>query len=100
MNSCAWRAVRKADPGFMTEYARDKFPREDMAETALFAWGILRHPGRIPPADTADIKAVVPNRIAFLGEILPVEGEIFDIPEDGPVTLADAPEGCMTEAPK
>ena len=100
MNSRAWRAVQKADQGFMTEYARDQFPREDMAETALFAWGILRHPGRIPPADTADIKAVVPNRIAFLGEILPVEGEIFDIPEDGPVTLADAPEGCMTEAPK
>ena len=78
----------------------DQFPREDMAETALFAWGILRHPGRIPSADTADIKAVVPNRIAFLGEILPVEGEIFDIAEDGPVTLADAPEGYMTEAPK
>lgn len=96
MNSRAWRAVQKADPGFMTDYARDKYPREDMAETALFAWGILRYPGRIPPADTADIKAVVPNRIAFIGEILPVKGEIFDIPDDGPVTLADAPDGCMT----
>ena len=100
MNSRAWRDVQKADPGFMTEYARDQFPREDMAETALFAWGILRHPGRIPPADTADIKAVVPNRIVFLGEILPVEGKIFDIPEGGPVTLADTPDGCMTEAPR
>ena len=78
MNSRAWRAVQKADPGFMTEYARDQFPREDMAETALFAWGILRHPGRISKSPA---RAVVPN------EILPVEGEIFDIPEDGPVTL-------------
>ena len=96
MNSRAWRTAQKADPGFMTEYARDRFPREDMAETALFAWGILRHPGRIPPADTADIKAVVPNRIAFIGGILPVEGDIFDMPEGGPVTLVDAPDGCMT----
>mgnify|MGYP001363285066 FL=1 len=100
MNSRAWRAAQKADPGFMTEYARDRFPREDMAETALFAWGILRHPGRIPPADTADIKAVVPNRIAFIGRILPVEGGIFDMPEGGPVTLADAPDGCMTAPPR
>jgi len=99
MNSRAWRAVQKADPGFMTDYAYEKYPREDMAETALFAWGILRYPGRIPPADTEDIKAVVPNRIAFIGKILPVEGEIFEIPDTGPVTLVDAPEGCMAEAP-
>ena len=99
MNSPAWRAVQNADPGFMTDYAYEEYPREDMAETALFAWGILRHPGRIPPADTDAIKAVVPNRIAFIGKILPVEGEIFEIPESGPVTLADTPEGCMAEAP-
>jgi len=99
MNSREWRTAQAADPGFMTEYARDRYPREDMAETALLAWAILRHPGRIPPVDTDAIKDIVPNRIAFIGKILPVEGPIFDIPDSGPVTLADAPEGCMEGPP-
>ena len=43
---------------------------------------------------------MVPNRIAFIGGILPVEGGIFDMPEGGPVTLADAPDGCMTAPPR
>ena len=70
MDEQPWKAAVQNRPikFFMTEYARDQFPREDMAETALFAWGILRHPERIPKSHRARIKAAVPNRIAFFGE--------------------------------
>lgn len=94
-----WRAAQIADNRFVTDYARRGYPREDMAETALLAWGILRYPGRIPPVDTADIKNAVPNRIAFLAGLLPIDGPLFDIPDTGAVTLADAPDGCVATPP-
>lgn len=68
--SDAWIAAQQSDARFMTRYGQ-KHPRgEDMAETALFAYGLIRHPGRIPPVDSHDILSAVPARIAFFKEVL------------------------------
>ena len=94
-----WRAAQEADPGFVTRYARDRYPREDMAESALLAYGILRYPGRIPAKEEARIRAINPNRIAFLATLLPVDAPIFEVPDGGQRSVEDGPPGCMTEAP-
>lgn len=64
--SKAWRAAQKADGGFITNYARDLRNREDLAETALFAWAMHAHAGRIGSQVEARVRATVPNRLAFL----------------------------------
>jgi len=69
-DSPAWRAAQEADGGFVTRYAAAFPRREDLAESALFAYGLLRYPGRIPPVDSADIAAVMPARIEVLSKIL------------------------------
>lgn len=68
--SASWREAQSADPGFISDYAHAYPQREDLAETALFAYAIFRHPSRLPPVDTEDIKRQVPNRLALLREIL------------------------------
>lgn len=66
-----WLAAAAADGGFLTRYGAEHPDREDLAETALFAFAILHHPDRLPPADTADTLAAVPHRIAFIETLLP-----------------------------
>lgn len=68
--SPAWIAAQEQDGRFLTRYAASRPEREDLAETALFAYSLLRHPGRIPPVDSADIARIVPARIAVVESIL------------------------------
>lgn len=75
-----WRAAQNSDPGFVTRYAEDNPEGEDLAETALFAYGLLRHPGRIPPVDSRDILARVPARISVVAEILENVPELAPAP--------------------
>jgi hypothetical protein len=42
-----------------------------LARTALFAFPLLHHAGRIPPVDTEEILALVPARIACVADLLP-----------------------------
>ncbi len=67
----AWVAAQAADGRFLTGYGAATPDREDLAETALFAFAILHHPDRFPPVDTADTVAAVPNRIAYIKALLP-----------------------------
>lgn len=84
--SSQWRAAAAADGGFLTRYGARHPDREDLAETALFAFAILHHPDRLPPADTADTRAAVPHRIAFIETLLP---------RDQPLTIPVGPlEPC------
>lgn len=84
--SDVWIAAQKSDGRFMTRYAQSRPDREDLAETALFAYGLLRYPGRIPPVDSRDILSAVPARIAVIRDIL------NQTPDVGPVPTP--PEGC------
>lgn len=70
--STAWRAAQAKDGRFATAYGKRKPTREDLAESALFAFVLLHHPGRIPSADAARIRARIPARIAFVATLLPV----------------------------
>lgn len=63
-----WLAAKQADGAVLTEYARNE--REDMAEHALFALAVLRHPGRLPVRMEAQIRETIPNRLAFFQGML------------------------------
>lgn len=85
----AWVKAQLDDGGFLTGYARKSPDREDLSETALFAYAVLHHPGRFPPADTEATVKAVPNRIAYIHRLLP-PGE--------PVFLgAGPPQGCAAK---
>ena len=42
-----WYSNQIADSNFITQYAGEKPDKEDIAESALFAWTMLHHPGRL-----------------------------------------------------
>lgn len=65
-----WQDAQAADDAFLTDYAADHPDSEDLAETMLFAYAVLVHPGRIPPVDTDVIARTVPARIAVIKDIL------------------------------
>lgn len=85
--SPVWVAAQEKDGAFLTRYAASSPQREDLAETALFAFALLRHPGRIPPVDSLDILRTVPARIDVVDMIL----------NSGPPaeTPPAPPEGCL-----
>lgn len=84
----AWKKAQDADGGFLTEYGRRSPEREDLAETALFAFAILHHPDRFPPVDTDVTRAAVPARIAYIADIFPA---------DAPLTYqVAAPQTCSS----
>ncbi len=64
-DSAAWKKAQLADAGFVTGYARDRPDEEDMAESALFAWALLFHPGRLPGSVEDRVRKIMPNRLAF-----------------------------------
>ena len=65
-----WRANQDADARFVTEYAAQFPDREDIAESALFAWTMLYHPGRLPPQVEQAVRDTMPNRLEYLGNVL------------------------------
>ena len=69
--SPAWRAAQRADGAFVTRYAKRKPKREDLAESALFAFALIHRPGRIPAAEAERIWRTIPNRIVFVRRLLP-----------------------------
>ena len=69
-----WASVQAQDPGFVTNYARDRIS-EDLAESAIFAYADKYHPGRLPDAVTARVYEVMPARMEYLQNILPAADE-------------------------
>lgn len=61
----AWLSAQRADGGFVTSYAAEFPAQEDLAESALFAWTVLKHPGRLSSTMEASVRSLIPNRIAF-----------------------------------
>ena len=64
-----WLQAQKADGDFITKYAKRLPKKEDLAESALFAWTMIMHPGRLPARVEARAKAIMPNRLAFFEEL-------------------------------
>lgn len=64
-SSAEWIAAQTADGQFVTEYAAEHPGAEDMAESALLAWAMLKYPGRLPPEVDSKVAALMPNRLAY-----------------------------------
>lgn len=65
-----WRSNQIADGDFITQYAAERPEKEDIAESALFAWTMLNHPGRLPADVEAAVRDIMPNRLEYLGNML------------------------------
>ncbi|MEM9165623.1 MAG: hypothetical protein AAGB48_01210, partial [Planctomycetota bacterium] len=76
-----WVAAQEADQGFITRYAARKPVKEDVPESALFAFTVLNHPGRLPADVEATVRAVMPHRLSYF-EAIP--GFVVE-PADGAV---------------
>ncbi len=69
--AAAWQEAQRRDGGFLTSYAQATPDREDLAETALFAFALQYHPDRFPPVDTQTVRVAVPNRLAYIARLFP-----------------------------
>ncbi|MCJ8322437.1 MAG: hypothetical protein HRU29_11095 [Rhizobiales bacterium] len=77
--SQSWIKAQKADHNFITKYAAQKPQKEDMAESALFAWTILIHPKRLPDKVEKRAIEIMPNRIKFFEKIFKSQPIFFSI---------------------
>lgn len=66
-----WKEAQQQDGGFLTQYGQSSPQREDLADTAVFVFGLLHHPERLPPVDSADIRRAIPHRIEYIRGLLP-----------------------------
>jgi hypothetical protein len=60
-----WLEAQRKDGGFITKYAARLPLKEDLPESALFAYALLKFPGRLPAKVEASIREVMPNRLAY-----------------------------------
>ena len=69
-NDPDWKSNQKADGTFITRYAAQNPNKEDIAESALFAWTIKYHPGRLPANVETAVRKTMPNRLEYIGNML------------------------------
>lgn len=65
LQSDAWLQAQQNDITFITQYAKDNSNKEDMAESALFAYTMLKHPNRLSSDIETWVLTNIPNRFAF-----------------------------------
>ena len=82
-----WKSAQKADPGFITKYAERLPAKEDLPESAVFAYTMLKHPGRLPESVEAKVREIMPNRLEFFRDLF---GEMGALP-----TLVNPPNGRL-----
>lgn len=69
LRSRKWLNAQNSDDGFITDYAANLPKKEDLAESALFAWAMLVHPGRLPASVEQRAREIMPNRLMFFEEL-------------------------------
>lgn len=65
-NSRQWRQAQQADADFVTAYAASHPEQEDLAESALFAYTMIKHPNRLPATVEQAVSQIMPHRYAYL----------------------------------
>lgn len=65
LRSAAWVSAQRNDADFVTQYAMSRPNKEDMAESALFAYAMIKTPMRLPAGVEDRVRATMPNRLAF-----------------------------------
>lgn len=73
--SRVWQRAQRADADFVTQYAASHVEQEDLAESALFAYAMTKHAGRLPEPVEQSVRDIMPNRLAFLEELF--AGPVF-----------------------
>jgi hypothetical protein len=68
-----WLAAQAADTGFITRYAAENPSLEDLPETALFAYTMLKNPGRLSEDVASWVRRHMPNRLAFFQRVFSEE---------------------------
>lgn len=71
--AAAWKQAQLSDGRFLTSYAQSRPDREDLAETALFAFALLHFPDRFPPVDSQTVMRTVPHRFAYIEHLFPTD---------------------------
>jgi len=61
-----WLSAQRSDNGFITNYAERNPNKEDLAESALFAYTYLKFPDRLPAYVITWMENMMPNRLEFL----------------------------------
>jgi len=65
----AWRKAQQADAGFITAYAAEHPEKEDLPESALFAYVLLNYPGRLDKDVEKSVQLQMPNRLTYFGAL-------------------------------
>ncbi len=69
-NTEAWRQAQKDDGNFITDYAQSRSSKEDLAETTIFAYTMMKYPGRLSSETENWAKTHIPNRLAYIEEVI------------------------------
>ncbi len=67
--SDSWKNAQKEDGTYITEYAKNNSNKEDLAESAIFVYTMIKHPRRLPTDVEEWVKKNIPNRYEFLKKI-------------------------------
>ncbi len=73
-----WLRAQRADGTFVTDYAASG-AGEDFAESALFSWAMLIHPGRLPGHLEAYVRDRVPNRLSYFKSLFVDQPAFYSI---------------------
>lgn len=68
LNRSPWERAKSLDKAYVTDYASTE-EQEDFAESALFAYALIRHPDRFPATEREKIQKQIPNRIEFFRSV-------------------------------
>ncbi len=68
-NSTGWKNAQNADGNFITQYGKDNPKLEDLAETAIFAYTMIKNPGRLSKDIEDWVNKNNPNKFAFFKTI-------------------------------
>ncbi|KPM33090.1 Hypothetical protein I595_1517 [Croceitalea dokdonensis DOKDO 023] len=64
-----WKQAQEKDVTFITEYAQSKPEKEDLAESAIFAYAMIYYPGRLNKNVEDWVRTNIPNRLKFLKKL-------------------------------
>lgn len=69
LQTAPWLQAQQNDNTFITQYARENADKEDMAESAIFAYTMIKYPGRLSTTTESWVTTNIPNRYAFFQTI-------------------------------
>ncbi|MFS4418683.1 hypothetical protein [Maribacter sp. 2307ULW6-5] len=64
-----WKEAQKNDGVFITEYAQSRPEKEDLAESAIFVYTKLTHPGRLDDKVVQWMETNIPNRLVYIEDL-------------------------------